>query len=89
MICLRSGYCCTHLDVIIVDNPELGIVLGNVKHKPTGVKCQHLLGDTPGKHSCAIHDQPYYTSTPCYQFTQVEADASDVCRLGEYHLKNV
>jgi hypothetical protein len=87
MICLRSGYCCTFLDVVIINNPKLGLVDGNAIHKPTGVKCQHLLGDTPGHHACALHDYDWYKETPCYDFTQIESDPSNSCRLGEYYLK--
>lgn len=83
MICLRSGHCCIHYDVIIVDNPDLGIVEDNLKHKPTGVKCQHLIGDNPGEHSCAIHDKEWYNETPCFNHGQQEHGNTN-CRMGEY-----
>ena len=59
MICLRSGFCCIHLNVIIVDDPKLGIIEGNAIAKPSGQKCQHLLGNLPGQHSCAVHNYPW------------------------------
>lgn len=82
MICLRSGYCCISLDVIIVDDPDKGICDDNVIHKPSGVACKHLLG-TQFSHSCAIHDKPWYKKTPCAQYTQIESENSP-CRTGKY-----
>jgi hypothetical protein len=87
MICLRSGYCCIKLEVIIVDNPELGLTYENLIPKHTDEKCKHLIGDKPGFYSCAIHDYPWYKETPCYQYTQVEHKNSN-CRMGEFVLKN-
>jgi len=86
MICLRSGYCCIQLEVIIVDNPELGLTYENLKTKHTGDKCQHLIGNEAGHYSCAIHNYPWYKETPCYQYTQVEHKNSN-CRMGEFILK--
>ena len=86
MICLRCGHCCIYYEVIVVNDPELGIVDSNLIEKPTGVRCQHLTGDNPGQYSCAIHDYDWYQETPCYQFTQIETKNSN-CRVGEYGLK--
>lgn len=86
MICLRSGYCCIQLDVVIVDDPDLGIVEGNLKHKPGGEKCQHLVG-AAGKHSCAVHDRGWYKDTPCHEYGQVER-GNTPCRIGEHILNN-
>lgn len=88
MICLRCGYCCINYDVIIVDKPELGIKTSNLKHKPSGIKCQHLIGDIPGQYSCAIHDQPWYEETPCFQHGQIETGNTE-CRMGVYQLKRL
>jgi hypothetical protein len=88
MKCLRSGHCCIHYDVIIVDNPELGIVEDNLIHKPCGIKCQHLVGAIPGEYSCAIHDQPYYKYTPCFDYGQIEQNVTDNCRVGAYVKQN-
>lgn len=82
MKCLRSGYCCIHYDVIIVDDPTKGISDGNVKHKPTGVRCQHLKGDGPGQYSCALHNEPWYNQTPCYDYDQISQNPDAVCRTG-------
>ena len=92
MRCLRCGYCCIEYDVMIIDNPDLGdeTISGrnetNVKHKPSGVRCQHLRGDKPGNYSCAIHHHDWYRKTPCFDHGQVEASPDDLCRMGEYIL---
>ena len=86
MICLQCGHCCIFYEVIIIDNPELGIVKGNLIEKPTGIRCKHLEGDNPGQYSCAVHDYDWYQETPCYQFAQIETKNSN-CRVGEYSLK--
>jgi hypothetical protein len=92
MICLRCGYCCHHYDVMIIDDPEIGYsedlaeAQKNIKYKPGGQRCQHLIGDKAGKYSCAIHDKPWYKETPCFQFTQVEESPDAPCRVGEYML---
>ncbi len=87
MKCLRCGYCCINYDVIIIDDGKLPLSETNIKHKPSGVACQHLIGTKPGEYSCAIHDHPDYNQTPCFDFTQVERQDSD-CRMGVYQLKN-
>lgn len=88
MKCVRCGYCCTQYVVIIVDDPAKGVVEGNLIPKPGGVPCQHLQGDKKGDFSCGIHEEPWYPETPCFDFTQIEADDS-VCRMGEYQLERV
>lgn len=86
MICLKCGYCCEKLSVMIVDDPDLGIIEGNIIwHKGEG-KCKHLQGEGPGKYSCALHDKQYYSKTPCYQHSQIE-QGNTKCRMGEYVLK--
>lgn len=85
MICLRCGYCCIQYDVIIVDDPDIGIEESNMKHKPNGVRCQHLVGEA-GECACAIHDRPWYNETPCWQFGQIEPSADTECRMGVYVL---
>lgn len=82
MICLRSGYCCTHYDVIIVDDPDLGITENNLKHKESGTVCQHLRGASPGKYECSIHDREWYKGTPCFDYSQIGSENSK-CRLGQ------
>ena len=82
MICLHCGYCCTELLVVIVDNPELGIVDGNLKGKEDG-RCQHL---DENNNMCKVHNYPWYKETPCFAHTQIE-HGNTKCRIGEYRLK--
>jgi len=56
MICLRCGYCCKKLFVVIIDDPEKGIIEGNLIANIGDGPCKHLVGDAPGNYSCAIHD---------------------------------
>lgn len=86
MKCLRCGYCCIHYDVIIVDEPSKGLRQSNLKHKPCGEKCQHLLGNTPGNYACNVHHYKWYKRTPCYSHSQIEQGDTN-CRLGEFMLK--
>ena len=86
MKCLRCGYCCTNYCVIIVDDPVKGIKEDNlICHEGNG-PCKHLIGDCPGKFSCALHSYPWYKETPCFAFTQLPENDSN-CRMGEYILK--
>ena len=87
MKCLRCGHCCINYDVIIVKDPSLGPIMGNLEHKPSGKRCPHLRGDIPGEFSCKIHDEPWYQETPCAQFSQIESSIDDPCRMGEYLLQ--
>ena len=78
--------------VIIVDDPELGPVEGNLRplnFKPFEEKerCPHLRGDKPGEYSCAVHDKPWYPETPCFSHGQIEQSPDDPCRMGEHILK--
>jgi len=86
MKCLRSGHCCIHYDVVIVDDPEKGLDDNNLIHKESGSPCKHLVGDNPGQYSCGIHSYDWYDKTPCFQYTQIEATIDSPCRLGEYFL---
>jgi Fe-S-cluster containining protein len=86
MICLRCGYCCINYDVIIVDNPKLGLIDSNTLHKPSGEKCKHLAGNNPGEYYCGIHHYPWYGETPCAAYGQVESKITDNCRMGAYVL---
>lgn len=87
MRCLRCGYCCKRLCVIIVDDPEKGIIEDNlIGHMGTGEPCKHLNGKKLGEYSCAIHDRSWYKDTPCFSHGQIESSPDDVCRMGEYLL---
>ena len=88
MKCLRCGYCCTHYNVVIVDNPEKGLTQDNlILHSGNG-PCKHLTGKGPGKYNCALHDYPWYKETPCADYTQIEHDSGEECRTGRYVLDN-
>lgn len=88
MVCLRCGYCCKTMMVIIVDNPDLGLIEENlIVHEGGSVPCKHLRGDKPGQYSCAVHDKDWYKETPCFAFTQIESNLDQPCRLGK-HLLN-
>jgi len=88
MICLRCGYCCKTSMVVIVDDPAKGIVEGNLQ--PVGFggseRCKHLVGDKPGEHACAVHNEPWYDETPCFRHGQIERSPQDECRMGRYIL---
>ena len=88
MICLRCGYCCKNNMVIIVDDPEKGIVEGNlILHEGNGIPCKHLLGDSPGKYSCALYNYSWYKDTPCYRYSQIRVGkVENICRIGKYIL---
>lgn len=88
MKCLRCGRCCIAYEVIIVDDPELGIAEDNLIAKHTGDKCPHLENDGPGEYSCNVHDCEWYKQTPCFSHTQIEQAITDSCRTGEYLLNN-
>lgn len=86
MICLRCGFCCQHLAVVVVDDPKLGLREDNLLALNFGEdhrSCKHLLGNCAGEYSCAIHNEFWYEDTPCFQHTQVEQD-NQPCRIGEH-----
>lgn len=90
MICLKCGYCCQHLFVVIVDDPTKGISEDNlIVHGQNGEKnnCKHLKGDKPGEYSCALHDEEWYKETPCFQHGQIERSPDDLCRMGAHIMK--
>ena len=88
MICLKCGYCCINHMVVIVDDPEKGIVEDNLVARKGGEPCQHLQGNKPGKYSCAVHNKEWYKETPCFEYTQIEQGNTN-CRMGEYILKGI
>jgi hypothetical protein len=88
MICLRCGYCCINLCVMIVDDHEKGLKEDNIIfHSGERVSCKHLIGDKPGYYSCNIHHYKWYKKTPCYSHGQIEQSKDCNCRIGEYILK--
>lgn len=86
MVCLRCGYCCQVPAIVIVDDPERGIVEDNLKpigfHGPE--RCPHLVGDKCGNYSCEVHEYSWYKKTPCASHGQIERHPTDNCRMGEY-----
>jgi len=81
MICLHCGYCCTNYLVVIVDNPELGPIEGNLVAHYGDKRCKHLTNNN----MCAVHHYDWYKDTPCYAHTQIERGNTN-CRIGEYLL---
>ena len=72
---------------MIVDDPKLGPIEGNVIHQSgQDGPCKHLLGDTNGQYSCAIHNEPWYKDTPCFRYSQIETNIETPCRMGLYIL---
>jgi len=92
MVCLKCGYCCIKLSVVIVDKPELGITENNLIGHNTKIgeyqRCPHLEGIKSGEYKCKIHDYEWYKETPCFSHTQIEIDESVLCRMGVYVMKN-
>lgn len=88
MKCLRCGYCCCHYLVVILIDPDKGLVEENtaIRGADSPERCPHLQGDKPGAFSCALHDHPIYPQTPCAQHNADDSDAP--CRLGKYVLEN-
>ena len=87
MKCLRCGYCCKHLWVMIVNDPEIGIELDNIiEHRGQGVSCKHLTGNVPGEYACALHDKEWYEETPCNMHGQIESSTDTDCRMGRCQL---
>ncbi|KKL53562.1 hypothetical protein LCGC14_2274220 [marine sediment metagenome] len=90
MICLRCGYCCKHLWVIIVDNPHKNPSENNlIEHSGGGIACKHLRGTKPGDYKCNIHDKSWYDETPCFQHTQIEKHTNIECRMGRHILNKL
>jgi hypothetical protein len=86
MKCLRCGYCCTYYCVMIVDDPKKGINdKDNFIFQKGDTKCKHLVGDKIGEYSCAIHNEDWYSETPCFAFDQIGKDKAN-CRMGEHIL---
>jgi len=83
VVCLRCGYCCKYLSVVVVVDPERGLIEDNLLfHKGNGKRCKHLEGNKPGKYRCKVHDCPWYVDSPCSRHGQLEKGNSN-CRIGE------
>ncbi len=79
MNCLRCGFCCHKLSVVIVTDPELGIGENNFETHNGPGPCKHLRGDKSGEYSCAIHNESWYPETPCAHYNQI---GKGDCRMG-------
>jgi hypothetical protein len=96
MKCLRCGYCCKNYMVVIVDDPDEdfdpetfeSVENNTTVHMGDGTPCKHLRGENPGEYMCALHDKPWYSSTPCYAHGQIERSVDCECRMGRYVLDN-
>ncbi len=98
MICLRCGYCCIYLDVVII-NPQFVPESGEFTdaeweddkiymHKGHGVPCPHLIWNEMNQAGCKIHEMPFYKMTPCFMHGQIERNKTDSCRMGNYMHQN-
>lgn len=81
MKCVKCGYCCKQLMVMIVDDPSKGISEDNIIFHDGSKPCKHLIGSEPGKYVCAIHDMPWYDETPCASHNSELFNDID-CKLG-------
>jgi hypothetical protein len=87
MKCLRCGYCCQALAVVIVVDPEKGPVEGNLEVRDGTEPCRHIKREEDGTYTCLIHHYPWFKDTPCGTHTQIERSPDDPCRMGAYLLK--
>lgn len=92
MVCLRCGYCCISLSVIII-RPESvkydlfieELAFEAFMHKPSGYACPNLAWDRVDKKAiCLIHDYPWYKYTPCFSHSQIERSQNNYCRIGKH-----
>lgn len=88
MKCLHCGYCCIKYLVPIVKpekvNEEVDLEnIDNLTIKESDVVCPHL-EKVADKYHCKIHHYKWYKYTPCFQFTQIESNKNDLCRIGKY-----
>ncbi len=93
MICLRCGYCCINLSVVIIhpdfiqeelcvdDLPEEAFKL-----KLDGEVCDYLTFKN-NKAICKIHHLNWFKYTPCHEYTQIAPTKDYNCRMGEHLLK--
>ena len=99
MKCLRCGTCCIGYFVSVVKPKyvkeeldleklpeEAWLFLVDEFGKP--ITCPNLSFDKKGKAKCGVHHYEWYKRTACFSHGQVERSEKDVCRLGEFILKN-
>lgn len=94
MICVHCGLCCfdfpctiisreyAESDITNLDNfPEEAFII-----KPQNTPCPHLFWKD-SESQCEVHSKPWYKTTPCFDFSQIESSPKDICRIGEWILK--
>ena len=81
MICQRTGYCCINLFVVVVIPEEDGKF--GVYSKPAGVQCPNLSFDEEEAASCAVHDEPWFKSTPCHRYQNSYEDPDFIMKRGK------
>jgi len=92
MKCLHCGHCCVNYGVMIINpkykdsyNPE-DVSNFDIEDlalfKTTGIICPYLIWINDG-YFCEVHKYPWYNSTPCFDFTQIESGNTE-CRVGRH-----
>ena len=94
MICVNCGMCCFDFPVVIIsreyaelditkidDFPEEAFIIKNGNTPCTYLK---WIND---KSQCEVHSKPWFKSTPCHDFGQIEESPNCVCRIGEWILE--
>lgn len=84
MICLRCGYCCIEMSIVVP------IKLENDFHamiKPGRQACPHLKESSDGKYECVIHGTPESIGSPCWLYrSDLDLDhklePGKVCEVG-------
>ena len=75
--------------MVIINDPSKGFCDDNfIAKEGDGTPCKHLEGDKPGEYKCAVHNMEWYKRTPCYEFGQIESSSDNICRMGEFILRN-
>ena len=93
MICLRCGYCCKRLSVVIVKDPDkppsednLTVFNGGINPETgefdNNTRCPHLRGDKVGEYWCVCHDKPWFKQTPCAAYQSHWPEKK--CRMGVF-----
>lgn len=90
MKCLRCGFCCKNLSVVIVADPSKPLKEDNLEfHEGGGKPCRHLRQNKrTGKYRCAVHNKRWYKKTPCFSHGQIEPSKDTPCRMGVFQLSN-
>jgi hypothetical protein len=60
------------------------ITENDIKYKEQYEFCEHLSFDKKG-FFCNVHHYDWFKETPCFQFSQIEDDENQVCRIGDWY----